>query len=75
MTTFEGIILNRTTRAIMFQSHYWGAGMWFPSSQTEVLEDEGMSVVVRVKDWLCSKKGLLEFTSYSEAEIKVLAGN
>lgn len=75
MTTFEGIILGRTARGVLFQSYYWSAPLWFPSSQAEIQEDEGLSVVFQVKDWLCNKKGLLEFTPYSEAEIKVLAGN
>jgi hypothetical protein len=71
--TFEGVILQRSARALMFQSHYWEGGVWFPNSQVEVLPDGDMSVVVHVNDWLASKRGILEFTPYSVHDIERIA--
>jgi hypothetical protein len=73
-STFEGIIHQRTSRGVFFQGHYWEVPLWLPTSQVNLYHDEGLSVILMVKDWLCDKKGLLEFTFYSEAEIKTISG-
>ena len=73
-STFEGMILARTARAVLFQSNYWDAPLWFPVSQANIVPDGDMSVVIHVKEWLTTKRGLLEFTAYSENEIKGFAG-
>ncbi len=62
-----------TARAVRFQSFYWDAPVFFPKSQVEITPDGDMSVVLKVKDWLTAKRGLLEFTSYSEEEIQKMA--
>lgn len=74
MSTFEGHIELNTGAAIRFRSHYWEGALWFPRSQIEVHpdnEDTG-SVVIKVKDWLVKKRGLLEFTSYCADEITAM---
>lgn len=73
-STFEGIVIQRTARGVLFQSHFWDAPLWFPSSQMEIEPDGDLWVVARVKDWLITKKGMLEFTYYTEDAIKAFAG-
>lgn len=63
--TFEGYVEARSPKAMLFQSHYWEAPVWFPTSQIEVEHEESGGVVVRVKDWLTRKRGILEFTHYT----------
>lgn len=72
MSTFEGVTLAQTARAILFQSHYWEAPMWLPTSQieVEVTFDEPLETVIKVKSWLCSKRGFHEFNHYTDEEIK-----
>lgn len=72
--TFEGMVLARTARGILFQGTYWDAPLWFPSSQTLDNPDGVFTCVFRVKKWLADRKGLLEFTHYSEDAIKEIAG-
>lgn len=75
MNKFEGYVLVMTARAILFQGHFWGAALWLPLSQIEVEDDlDSTEYVVTVKDWLCKKKRLLEFTPYSEEEIRAMDG-
>ena len=69
-STFEGIVHMRTTKAVLFQGWYWGASLWLPMSQIEVVPDGPMSVVVKVKDWLAGKKDLREFETYTEEQIR-----
>lgn len=71
-TTFEGVIVARTPAAIRFQGIYWEGPLWFPLSQVIIEEDnpETSHYVVKVKDWLPKKKGLLEFTHYGKEEIE-----
>lgn len=73
-STFEGTVLQRTARGILFQSHFWDAPLWFPSSQCRTEPDGDFDVVFFVKEWLAGKRGILEFTYYSEDEIKTIAG-
>jgi hypothetical protein len=70
--TFEGVALIQTARAMLFQSHYWEAPLWFPMSQieTHVTYDEPLETVIKVKTWLCKKRGIHEFTNYSEEDIR-----
>lgn len=72
LATFEGITLVQTGRAVLFQSHYWEGPLWFPTSQIEMRTtyDEPLETVIKVKAWLCKKRGIHEFTSYSEEEIR-----
>lgn len=73
-STFEGVIETYTSKAILFHGWYWEAPIWLPRSQITLEEDSGISFVVHVKDWLCNKKGLLEFTPYSAEEIERMDG-
>ena len=70
-TTFEGVVHQNTAKAVLFQSHFWDAPVWLPRSQTSIYKDgeEEENVVVKVNDWLCNKRGMLEFTYYNEKEI------
>lgn len=71
ITTFEGYILRRTQKGLLFHGNYWEAPLWFPMSQTVIEEDpDAMEHVVKVRSWLCRKKGLNEFCFYSEKEIE-----
>ena len=75
MNTFEGYIHMATARAVLFQSHFWGAPLWLPMSQIEINHDyDGMEKVVKVAGWLCRKKQLLEFTPYTEDEVRAMSG-
>lgn len=65
MYTFEGYVLMNSPKAICFQGHYWHGSMWLPRSQIEMIED-GYSVVVKVKAWLCKKNSIDEFVEYEE---------
>lgn len=73
MSTFEGRITNWSGAAILFQGQFWESGVWLPRSQVVVDEDED-GVVVRVKDWLAKKNGLLEFTHYTKEELEAMNG-
>lgn len=65
---FEGIIVGHSAKAILFQGWYWEAPVWLPTSQTRLYPDED-SYVVDVRDWLTEKRGILEFTSYTEEQL------
>ena len=67
---FEGYVLRMTPKAIQFQSYYWDGAIWLPLSQVVLVPDGEMTHVVYVKAWLANKRGLLEFTHYSEADIE-----
>ena len=73
--TFEGYIEIVTGAAIRFKGVYWGddasPGLWFPLSQVDIIpdNDDTGAVVMRVKDWLAKKRGLFEFTAYTNDEI------
>lgn len=69
-STFEGTIEVSTPKAILFQGVYWEGPLWFPRSQIRLLPDGEFAYVVVVKDWLCRKRDLLEFTAYNEADIE-----
>ena len=71
--TVEGRILYRSARAMAFQSNYWEGPLWFPNSQCEVTPDGDDGVVIKVKDWLASKRGILEFTHYAMHDIERIA--
>lgn len=73
-TTFEGMITKSSSAAVCFQGQYWGGDLWFPRSQVEIEQDlpEEGTVVIKVKDWLTKKNGLLEFTNYSAEEIAAM---
>lgn len=69
-TTFEGYVLVRTGKAVMFQSYYWDGGLWFPMSQS-ILERDGEDTwTIKVKDWLTKKNGIEEFTPYDAEQIE-----
>lgn len=75
VATFEGRLELITPAAVRFQSHYWESSLWFPRSQIEVIadsEDDPYTVVIKVKDWLVNKRGLLEFTAYNKAELEAI---
>lgn len=72
-TTFEGRLVNWSGAAVCFQGQYWEGGVWLPRSQVEIEDDDG-GVVIRVKDWLAKKNGLLEFTHYGAAELEAMNG-
>jgi hypothetical protein len=74
MTTFEGQITKHSGAAVCFQGQFWETGVWLPRSQIVVEDDEEEGVVVKVKDWLARKNGLLEFTHYSAAELEAMNG-
>ena len=69
--TFEGHITNHSAAAIAFHGHYWGGPMWFPRSQVELVADGG-GYVLRVRDWLANKRGLLEFTEYTSEQVEAM---
>lgn len=71
---FEGVIHVTSGKAIFFQSHYWDSPIWLPRSQIFLREESEYEYVVLVKDWLCNKKGLMEFTQYSEQQIEEMDG-
>ena len=69
-TQFEGILTGSTPRALWFRGHFWEKELMFPKSQVTVIEEEsGMSVVLKVRDWLAHKRDLKEFTEYTSEEI------
>lgn len=72
-TTFEGRITKTSPAAICFRGQYWDGDVWFPRSQVEIEDDED-GVVVKVKDWLAKKNGLLEFTHYTAEELGAMNG-
>lgn len=69
MATFEGVIEQRTSKAVLFWGHFWHAPLWLPTSQISVRPD-GYGVVVTVRSWLAHKNRLVEFTEYTEADIE-----
>lgn len=74
-STFEGVILVQTGRAVRFSCYYWedNAALWFPTSQLRVTEEGDLGhAVIEVRDWLVNKRGLMEFTFYSQAEIELM---
>lgn len=73
-TTFEGRITKGSPAAVCFQGQYWEGEVWFPRSQVEIEEDED-GVVLRLKDWLAKKNGLLEFTRYGVTELEAMNGS
>ena len=68
--TFEGHVHQRTQKGVLFQSHFWDAPMWFPTSQSYSQQDGEDTVVFRVKSWLAGKKDLEEFTYYDAETIE-----
>jgi hypothetical protein len=74
VTTFEGRIEGYTGAALRFHGVYWEGPLWFPLSQVEIIEDNPDTghVVLRVRDWLTKKRGMLEFTHYTLEEIKAM---
>lgn len=73
--TFEGRLELVTPRAVRFQGHFWEAPLWFPLSQITIepdSEDDPLTVVIRVRDWLALKRGLLEFTFYAKPELEAM---
>lgn len=70
--TFEGVVHFRSPKAILFQGQYWHASMWLPLSQVSMEPDGEIHWVIHVREWLCEKKNLLEFSEYSEEEIEAM---
>lgn len=68
--TFEGMIHFATAKAVLFEGVYWEGALWFPLSQVEIVPDEEMTVVVKVKPWLTRKMELDEFTHYGVEEVE-----
>lgn len=74
-TTFEGIPLLITGAAIRFQGVYWEGPLWFPRSQIILEDDDDIDSpfkILKVKNWLADKRGLLEFTHYSAEEVEAM---
>lgn len=71
--TFEGLILARTNKGVLFEGNYWEGALWFPVSQVILEEDGEGSYVMKVKDWLAKKRGCFEFTYYSLVDIERIA--
>lgn len=69
-STFEGTIHVITSKALLFQCHYWEGPVWFPRSQTAIRPDGDEWVIIEVQDWLTKKRGILEFTSYNLHDIE-----
>ncbi len=69
MATFEGRVLSYSAKAVWFEGVYWGAPLWLPRSQVEIIPDEDSHVVI-LKDWLANKRGLYEFTEYTPEQIQ-----
>lgn len=65
MATFEGYIVFETTKAIMFEGHYWHQPAFLPKSQIFVYRGLGTEeVVLEVKDWLVCKNDWDEFKEW-----------
>lgn len=67
-TQFIGFIVAYSGKAILFQDHFWWSPRWLPRSQLLFVDpatdtDEN---VIQVKDWLCNKNGLDEFTEVKD---------
>tara|TARA_B100001179_G_C18528400_1_gene375959 strand:+ start:276 stop:509 length:234 start_codon:yes stop_codon:yes gene_type:complete len=76
MATFEGRIQMTGGAALLFEGHYWHGSVWFPLSQVRI-EDDNLdtgTVVIHIADWLCKKRGLLEFTQYQSDELEAMNG-
>ena len=73
VATFEGYVIARSSKAVMFQSVYWDGGIWFPNSQITLEEDGDISLILCVNDWLTKKRDILEFTHYGSKEIEDIA--
>lgn len=69
VTTFEGTVHVWTAKAVLFQSYYWEGPLWFPVSQSTILEDDD-SHVIKVKDWLVNKREIREFVYYDADQIE-----
>lgn len=69
MNTFEGYVIAESPKAIRFWGHYWWAPIWLPKSQIIMYED-GKSHIVKVKPWLCDKRGLREFHEHTKEELE-----
>lgn len=67
--TFEGTILTRSAKALLFWGHFWHAPMWIPMSQSTVEEDDD-SHVITISGWLSKKNDLVEFTEYTEEQMR-----
>ena len=71
---FEGTVVMYSGAAVWFHGVYWEGVLIFPLSQVTIEpdnEDTG-HVVMSVRRWLASKRGLLEFTHYSKEEIEAM---
>ena len=66
--TFEGQVVFFSQKSVLFQGYFWDGPLWFPLSQTSLIEDDD-SHVLRCSDWLAKKRGLLEFTHYGPEAI------
>lgn len=65
--SFLGVILIKTHKAILFQSHYWHVPSWLPLSQCDVITSlDTEEVEVRVKSWLPRKSGYSETSEILE---------
>lgn len=67
--TFEGYVRFRTSKAILFQSYYWDDAVWFPASNAWTIPDGEDTWIIQVRDWLCLKNGIDEFTPYNEEDV------
>lgn len=63
MNQFIGYVLASTTRAILFQDHFWHQPEWFPRSQITVMPPEPDNTEFRftASDWICQQKEVEEF--------------
>ena len=67
--TFEGLVMQRTAKALLFWGWYWHGPLWLPLSQVHI-DVDGDGFVVKVKGWLANKNNLQEFTEYTETDIE-----
>ena len=63
MRQFVGYCHVMTTRAVLFQDHFWEMAEWLPLSQVQLEPDsEGMETTIKIEVWLCRKNDFEEFT-------------
>ena len=64
MNEFIGYLYGYSVKAILFQDHFWYAPVWLPRSQMKNLTPikEGEEICIAVKEWLCDKNDIPEFT-------------
>lgn len=57
---FEGTIERTSPKAILFKADTWKEESWLPRSQIQIVNQEGETATVKIKEWLCDKNGWTE---------------